>query len=100
MMIILIILLFSFISSTLSILIICCTGAYLYKYKLINAEFTKLLSGIVGKVFLPCLIVSNIIKSLTYEDLVELLPVLFSAILVCGIGYIVGNISNKLWIKD
>jgi len=87
-------------SSTLSILIICCTGAYLYKYKLINAEFTKLLSGIVEKVFLPCLIVSNIIKSLTYEDLVELLTVLFSANLVCGTGYIVGNISNKIWIKD
>jgi predicted permease len=72
----------------------------MYKTKKIDQAFTSQLAGLIERVFLPSLIVTTFIRTVTIDQFWIVLPATVASVLVCVVGYIVGYLSNKYWIKD
>jgi predicted permease len=90
----------SVLAASASVLVICIIGALMYKTKKIDQAFTSQLAGLIERVILPSLIVTNIIRSVTLDQFWVVLPATVASVLVCVVGYIVGYLTNKYWIQD
>ncbi|CAG8606813.1 9041_t:CDS:2 [Acaulospora morrowiae] len=87
--------LFASINSTLHVLLICFIGYVAAKYGIITPEIEKGLAGLIIKIFMPCLLFSNI-GDLDVETLIKLwiIPVAFFTFV--SISGTLGFIGGKL----
>ncbi|CAK92771.1 unnamed protein product (macronuclear) [Paramecium tetraurelia] len=49
--------------------------------------------------FLPAMIFTNFLKSVTFDSLLGLIPTILTTFFCIFCGYLIGVISNKYWIK-
>ena len=76
--------------AVLKILIVVSAAGILVRRQIITQDNLKVLSGSVVKVFLPCIIFSNIVKNFNPGEL-KIWPILpLSAILMVGVGLLAG----------
>ena len=87
------------IAASIGVLIQALFGTYLSKIGAITKTFTTQLSGVVERVFLPSLIFTSFLKATTLYEMLSLLPIVVTTFVCIGLGYIMGIVSNKYWIK-
>ncbi|KAM3131615.1 hypothetical protein pb186bvf_016279 [Paramecium bursaria] len=73
-------------------------GGLLTRQKIINQDFTKQLSGLIERVFIPALMFSSFLKATTSDQLLSLVPVFLITFLCVILGYLIGLLSIK-WIQ-
>ncbi|CAD8096680.1 unnamed protein product [Paramecium sonneborni] len=88
------------VSTTFGVFSISGIGAYLSYKKIINKQLTSQLSNLTENLFIPALIFTNFLKSLTLETLYMYIPCIVITLLCLFLGYLVGILSNKFWIKQ
>ncbi|CAD8191801.1 unnamed protein product [Paramecium pentaurelia] len=88
------------VSTTFGVFFISGCGAYLTHKKIITKQLTSQLSCLTEHLFIPALIFTNFLKSLTLEKLNQQIPCIIITLLCLCFGYILGTVSNKYWIKE
>ncbi|CAD8091659.1 unnamed protein product [Paramecium primaurelia] len=88
------------VSTTFGVFFISGFGAYLTHKKIITKQLTSQLSCLTEHLFIPALIFTNFLKSLTLEKLNQYIPCIIITLLCLCFGYILGMVSNKYWIKE
>lgn len=94
------IILISVMGANLSIIFISLVGVFLVITKTINPEFVSWLGRMLEMVFVPCIIITSFLRTITIGELYEIIPIIFSASFVCLVGGVVGFLSSQFWIKD
>ncbi|CAD8189285.1 unnamed protein product [Paramecium octaurelia] len=87
------------VSATFGALAVASSGALLTHQKIFNNEFTMTLSKVVERMFLPAMIFTNFLKTVTFDSLLGLIPTILTTFFCIFCGYLIGVISNKYWIK-
>ncbi|CAK87764.1 unnamed protein product (macronuclear) [Paramecium tetraurelia] len=88
------------VSTTFGVFFISGCGAYLTHKKVITKQLTSQLSSLTEHLFIPTLIFTNFLKSLTLEILHQYIPCIIITLLCFIFGYLLGTLSNKYWIKE
>ncbi|CAD8167864.1 unnamed protein product [Paramecium pentaurelia] len=86
--------------TTFGVFLISGFGAYLSHKQIINKQLTSQLSCLTENLFIPALIFTNFLKSLTLETIYMYIPCIIITLLCLIFGYIAGILSNKYWIKE
>ncbi|CAD8100567.1 unnamed protein product [Paramecium primaurelia] len=87
------------VSATFGALVVASSGALLTHQKIFNNEFTMTLSKVVERMFLPAMIFTNFLKTVTLDSLFGLIPTILTTLFCILCGYLIGVVSNKYWIK-
>lgn len=88
------------ISATCGVLMIGSFGAIMTHRKVMNKQFTTILSSLVERLFLPSLIFTSFLKAININTILSLVPSIITTFVCVLMGYIIGLVSNKYWIKE
>eukprot|EP01017_Pseudomicrothorax_dubius_P019451 TRINITY_DN213_c0_g1_i7.p1 TRINITY_DN213_c0_g1~~TRINITY_DN213_c0_g1_i7.p1 ORF type:complete len:415 (-),score=54.56 TRINITY_DN213_c0_g1_i7:156-1400(-) len=81
--------------ASLRVIIISALGVYVYRLKVIRKDTIKALSMLAENIFLPCLLFSNIVKTLDLTNVSFWLPMTLMCLANCFFGLLFGMVYNQ-----